>query len=134
MYTTCSKLVVFMYLTVKSINNLLSYCVLIDPRISAFDKDLPVQNIRPQEQSRGQKIGRATWCHQCHPFPPGLAEVKLTVYLKEHSTSSMLKKLVCWHINQNIHAIERCTSEPKSLVKRRRTTDQKSGFCSKQMG
>ena len=44
MYTTCSELVVFMYWTSKSMNNLLSYCGLVDPRISASDKDLPVLN------------------------------------------------------------------------------------------
>ena len=42
LYTTCSELVVFMYGTGKSINNLLSYCGLIDLGISASDKDLPV--------------------------------------------------------------------------------------------
>ena len=39
MYTTCSELVVF---TGKSINKLLSYCGLVDARISASEKDLPV--------------------------------------------------------------------------------------------
>ena len=43
MYTTCSELVVFMYRTGTSMNNLLSYCGLIDARISASEKDLPVQ-------------------------------------------------------------------------------------------
>ena len=42
MYTTCSELVVFMYWTGKSMNNLLSYCGLVDARISASEKDLPV--------------------------------------------------------------------------------------------
>ena len=42
MYTTFSGLVVFMYWNDKSINNLLSYCGLIDARISASEKDLPV--------------------------------------------------------------------------------------------
>ena len=42
MYTTCSELVVFMHRTGKSMNNLLSYCGLVDPKISASDKDLPV--------------------------------------------------------------------------------------------
>ena len=41
MYTTCSELVVFMYWTGKSINNL-SFCGLVDVRINASDKDLPV--------------------------------------------------------------------------------------------
>ena len=42
MYITCSELVVFMYWTGKSMNNLLSYCGLVDARISASEKDLPV--------------------------------------------------------------------------------------------
>ena len=42
MFSPCSELVVFMYLTGKSMNNHLSYCGLVDPRISASDKDLPV--------------------------------------------------------------------------------------------
>ena len=43
MYTKCSKLVVFMNCTGKSLNKLLSYCGLVDVRINASDKDLPVQ-------------------------------------------------------------------------------------------
>ena len=43
MYTTCSELVVFMFKTGKSMNNQLSYCGLVDPRINASDKDLPVK-------------------------------------------------------------------------------------------
>ena len=46
MYTTCSEFVVFMNLTGKSMNNLLSFCGLVDPRISASDKDLPVKDAR----------------------------------------------------------------------------------------
>ena len=42
MYTTCSEIVVFMYRTGKSMNNVLSYCGLVDARISASEKDLPV--------------------------------------------------------------------------------------------
>ena len=44
-YTTCSEcseLEIFMYWTGNSIDNLLSYCGLVDARISAFKKDLPV--------------------------------------------------------------------------------------------
>ena len=52
--TTCSELVVFMYWTGKSMSNLLSYCGLVDPRISASDKDLPVfalifSNLSPEK-------------------------------------------------------------------------------------
>ena len=39
-YTTCSELVVLK--TGKSMNNLLSYFGLVDPRKSATDKDFPV--------------------------------------------------------------------------------------------
>ena len=39
------ELVIFMYWTCNSMNNLLSYCGLIDTRIRASDKDLPVKNI-----------------------------------------------------------------------------------------
>ena len=42
LFSPCSEFVVFMYWTGKSRNNLLSYCGLVDPRISASDKDLPV--------------------------------------------------------------------------------------------
>ena len=42
MFSPCSEPVVFMYWTSKSMNNLLSYCGLVDVRINASDKDLPV--------------------------------------------------------------------------------------------
>ena len=42
MYTTCSELVVFMYWTHNSMNILLPYFGLIGARISASEKDLPV--------------------------------------------------------------------------------------------
>ena len=42
MYTTCSELGIFMYWTRNSMNNLLSYYGLVDARISASEKDLPV--------------------------------------------------------------------------------------------
>ena len=41
MARTCSALVVFMYLTGKSMNNRLPYRGLVDARISASEKDLP---------------------------------------------------------------------------------------------
>ena len=45
MYTTCSELLVFMYWTGKSMNNLLSYFGLVDAIIGASDKDLPVKKL-----------------------------------------------------------------------------------------
>ena len=44
MYTTltCSELGIFIYWTCNSMNNLLSYCGLVDARINASEKDLPV--------------------------------------------------------------------------------------------
>jgi hypothetical protein len=46
MFSPCSELVVFMYWTGKSMNNLLSYCGLVYVRINASDKDLPVPQIQ----------------------------------------------------------------------------------------
>ena len=45
MNTTCSELVIFMYWTGNSMNNLLSYCGLVDAKIRASDIDLPVMNV-----------------------------------------------------------------------------------------
>ena len=45
MFSPCSELVVFMYWNGKSMNNRLSYSGLVDPRISASDKDLPVPDV-----------------------------------------------------------------------------------------
>ena len=47
MYTICPELAIFMYWTCNSMNNLLSYCGLVDTRISASEKDLPVWNTWP---------------------------------------------------------------------------------------
>ena len=45
-YTTCSELAIFMYWTCNSINNLSSYCAgLVDAKIKASDKDLPVPSL-----------------------------------------------------------------------------------------
>ena len=38
------KLGIFIYRTYNSINNLSSYCGLVDEKIRASDKDLPVRN------------------------------------------------------------------------------------------
>ena len=43
MDTTCSELGIFIYVTSDSMNNLSSYCGLVDARISASEKDLPVR-------------------------------------------------------------------------------------------
>ena len=42
MFSKCSELVFFMYWTGKSMSNLLSFCGLVDVRMNASDKDLPV--------------------------------------------------------------------------------------------
>ena len=41
-YTTCSEIGIFMYWIGDSMNNLLSYCGLVDARIRSYEKDLPV--------------------------------------------------------------------------------------------
>ena len=40
MYTTCSEIGIFLYWTCDSMNNLLSYCWLVEIQISASKKDL----------------------------------------------------------------------------------------------
>ena len=49
MNTTCNdvstELIVFLYWTRNSMNNILSHCGLVDTRISASEKKLPVLNI-----------------------------------------------------------------------------------------
>ena len=42
LYTTCSELGIFMHWTCNSKDNLLSYSGLVDARISASEKDLPL--------------------------------------------------------------------------------------------
>ena len=42
MFSPCSELGIFMYWTCNSMNNLPSYCGLVDAKIKASDKDLPV--------------------------------------------------------------------------------------------
>ena len=43
MFSPCSKLGKFSYLTCNSMNVMLSYCGLVDAKIRASDKDLPVK-------------------------------------------------------------------------------------------
>ena len=52
MYTTCSELAVFMYWTGKSMNKLMSYCGLVEVRINASDKGLPVNKQKLHLQNR----------------------------------------------------------------------------------
>ena len=42
-FVSCSELAIFIYSTRNSMNNLLSYCGLVDAKKGASDKDLPVQ-------------------------------------------------------------------------------------------
>ena len=42
MFLACSELAIFMYWTHNSMNNLSLYCALVDAKIRASDKDLPV--------------------------------------------------------------------------------------------
>ena len=43
MFSPCTELRIFMYWTCNSMNNLSSYCGLVDAKIRASDKDLPVR-------------------------------------------------------------------------------------------
>ena len=46
MFSPCSELGIFIYWACNSKNNLLSYCGLVDARISASKKDLPVIHVQ----------------------------------------------------------------------------------------
>ena len=46
MFLTCSELIIFMYRTGNSANNLSSYCGLLDAKIRASDIYLPVPEIK----------------------------------------------------------------------------------------
>ena len=50
MYKTCSELLICMYWAGNSMNNLLSYWGLVDTRIRASDKDLPVIQKKQRKQ------------------------------------------------------------------------------------
>ena len=62
MYTTCSELGIFMYWTGDSMNNLLSYCGLVEVRISASEKDLPVNEKRTPEKTKHESRILLTFC------------------------------------------------------------------------
>ena len=51
-YTTCPELVIFLYWICNSMNNLLSYCGLLDARIRASDKDLPIHKYSWEIQAK----------------------------------------------------------------------------------
>ena len=50
-FRTCCELGIFMYWTRNSMNNLLSYYGLVDARISASEKDLPVRRRKAHYKS-----------------------------------------------------------------------------------
>ena len=57
MSTTCSELVVFMYWSGKSKNIFLSYCGLVDAKIRASKKDLPVSSMKKFAGSGSLLVG-----------------------------------------------------------------------------
>ena len=63
MFSSYSELVVFMYWTGNSMNNLSSYCGLVDAKIRASDKDLPVTSYNFThniEKKKDLLIGKAS--------------------------------------------------------------------------
>ena len=50
MFWACSALAIFMYWTCNSMNNLLSYCGLVDTKIRSSDKDLPEKVFQPKRR------------------------------------------------------------------------------------
>ena len=60
-YTTCSELVVFMYWTGNSMDNLLSYCGLVDARISTSEKYLPVHKYESNRSTKKRHAYIFVW-------------------------------------------------------------------------
>ena len=60
-FSPCSELVGFMYWTGKSMNNLLSFCGLVDMKINASDKDLPIIAVFLQHQYGPSIITSKSW-------------------------------------------------------------------------
>ena len=63
MFSPCSELVLFMHWTGKSMKNLLSYCGLVDVRISASEKDLPVMKVK---STTATGFFPSIWKRNCH--------------------------------------------------------------------
>ena len=64
MYTTCSEHAIFMYWTSNSMNNLSSYCGLVDAKIRASDKYLPVPKHRSSEKILGEYLVFLVWYYK----------------------------------------------------------------------
>ena len=66
---TCSELEIFMVGTCNLMNNLLSFCGLVDAGISASEKDLPIQmNITRQKNLLAKYVVKDTPVKQCWIF------------------------------------------------------------------
>ena len=65
------ELGIFMYWTCNSMNNLSSYCGLVDAKIRAFDKDLPVKVLFVQTIYSLYILAQCAWrwvCTHCYTF------------------------------------------------------------------
>ena len=80
--------VVFMYWTGKSMNNLILFCGLVDPRISASDKDLPELEGVPWGFSRDWP-GKPFDCTEfCTPkIIENLLSMRMAIHLPEYNLS-----------------------------------------------
>ena len=59
----CSELGISMYWTGNSMNNLLSYCGLVDAKIRASDIDLQVQYMKIPSSEHGENMGKTCSPH-----------------------------------------------------------------------
>ena len=64
MYTSCSEFGNAMHWTWNSMNNLLSHCGLVDARISASEKDLPVTLQFSTWKLQAQNMGKTCCVHK----------------------------------------------------------------------
>ena len=88
MFSPCSELAIFMYWARNSMNNLLSYCGLVDTKIRASDKDLPLKNSTKSITKRGNQTKSnfsTLWFAIFQMFEPkNLFWTKLGTYYSSH--------------------------------------------------
>ena len=90
-----SLYIAFMYWTGKSMNNLLSYCGLIDTRIRASDKDLPVLQ-RSHYCIRLQNQIMLNWpCTKSRPYSYPHFQLTLPIYVSIYLNSMYCTGFLC---------------------------------------
>ena len=114
MFSPSYELVVFMSWTGKSMNNLLSYCGLVDPKISASDKDLPVKVGKSQNQFLEFSIlpnnERKTWKN----YPKSSRDIFFSCFV--HFLEELIIPNKCFHTFSSLSFIVNWQCSAKRLA------------------